>query len=98
MAIIVDKSTRFVRIVGAYPHRWYMKPVCWIRGHKKVWTSAFGIRYRQCKRCGKDYYAKKIIKKVTALCRAGVIGELYGIRFIKTVKARIYKGGDKYAR
>lgn len=78
------KYAKWVRIRGSYKHRWWMKPLCWLKGHKKVWTSAFGIRYRQCKRCGKDFWAKKIIEMERKLLFKGEIGELYGVRFIQT--------------
>ena len=88
---MTKKNTRgesqFVRIYGEFRYRWWLKPICWIFKHKKEWTNIYGIKYKQCSRCGKDFFTKKIIKREKEFVRklsAEEIGEIYGVKFYST--------------
>ncbi len=80
-------KTKFVRVFGEFKHRWWLRPICWIFKHEKEWTSIYGIRYKQCSRCGKDFFSDEVKdeqRKFQNRYYSGEIGELYGIRFYQT--------------
>ena len=85
-------KTGFVRIYGEFRERWWMRPICWMMGHKKEWTSSFGIKYKQCSRCGKNFFSKskgRLIDEINSKLLSGEeVGELYGVRFMKTKKIK----------
>ena len=78
--------TEWIRIVGEFKTRWWLRPICWVFKHKKEWTRIYGVRYKQCSRCGKDFLTKKAteveVKFRNCLYR-GEIGQLYGVRFFR---------------
>ena len=77
----------FISIVGNYKKRWWLRPVCWLLDHKKVPSVIYGIKYKQCKRCGKDYFNKKpnnVENRLNKLLYKGEIGKLYGVKFDET--------------
>lgn len=80
------KTTQWLRVRGSYPHRWWLRPICFLFKHKYKRVSAYGIVYKQCHRCGKDIFKKrgKTVEGIHNSLRKGEIGQLYGVRFIES--------------
>ncbi len=83
------KETKFIHVYGEFKHRWWLRPICWIKKHTKKWVAIYGIKYKQCSRCGKDFFTKKVKKKEKELeniLYRGEMGELYRVKYYKTKK------------
>jgi len=67
-----------------YP-KWIFRPVCWIKGHKNKIFWAYGVKVKQCIRCGKYHYKKETREKgfEKALYK-GEFGEIYQVKFMTT--------------
>lgn len=77
------KNPAVFRIAGEFRERWWKRPICWIKGHKKRVICPYGIKAKQCERCGKYYWRKPTGEK-TPIYKGGEVGELYGVRFIES--------------
>ena len=69
-----------------YP-KWILRPICRIVGHKNRVLYLYGCKVKQCQRCAKEFYSKPTNEKPKVKFN-GEIGELYGVRFITTKKAK----------
>ena len=71
----MEEKNKLIRFTGEFKRRWWLKPICWVFGHKKATTSIYGVRSKQCSRCGKDFFTE-----FESNLYKGEIGELYGYR------------------
>lgn len=76
------KKDSYWRIAGEFRNRWWMTPICWVVKHKKRVINPFGVKAKQCQRCGKYYWRKLIPEKSTLY--SGEVGQLYNVRFVTT--------------
>ena len=79
-----------IHIRGNFRKRWYLQPVCWLLKHKKRIRSTYGLRHKQCERCGMYFFNKTRNGRTYSWKRyegkevyAGEVGELYGVKFIQ---------------
>ena len=81
----VNLPLTYTHFIGQYSKRWYMRVVCWFGGHQRKRVCSYGIRYLQCKRCGKEWFSKgKYVGKEHKFTRyQGEVGQLYGVKFLK---------------
>ena len=85
------KMAHLVWVIGPFKKRWWMKPICFFKGHNPKVRHSYGIRYRQCERCGKSLFSG-MLEKLKKGFYSGEVGSLYGIRFVTSNK----KGVKKY--
>ena len=89
----VTKSNPAIwRIISLVHHRflfgrfkyplWLLRPICWIKGHKNRVLYPYGAKVKQCQRCAKEFYRKRTNETLSYI--SGIVGELYGVRFIQT--------------
>lgn len=88
---VTKKNPAVWRIVGEVYHGhllgirfplWILRPICWIRGHRNKIVYPYGCKLKQCQRCAKVHYKKPTREGLNY--PSGMIGELYGVRFIST--------------
>ncbi len=74
------KKETYWRIAGEFKNRWWKRPICWIKSHEKRVINPFGLRAKQCSRCGKYYWRRNTNEPMPKY--TGEVGVLYGVRFI----------------
>lgn len=73
-----------------YP-RWIVRPICWVTKHKYRIYWPYGVKIKECERCSHRIYKKNTTERVpNNRIFKGEIGEIYGVRFLRTIKKKIH--------